>query len=65
MATKDNFPFKVHSPRGDFAFWYDQRWPEMSDWCSENFASAEWDYFGEHFVFTKEEHKLLFVLRWN
>ena len=38
-------------------------WNEIFAWCSKNFR-YDWGYYDQIFMFNREEHLTLFILRW-
>jgi hypothetical protein len=45
--------------------WWSGHWWMISSWCINNIEHGEWDYINEHFVFSQESDKLMFVLKWS
>jgi hypothetical protein len=38
-------------------------WYQISNWLREHFGQ-NWEYLDSMFMFSKEEHKMLFIMRW-
>jgi hypothetical protein len=59
------FPYHVKYSRTDN--WYNGDWKELSDWCSLSIGKCakDWEYMNECFLFTKEQDKLMFIMRWS
>ena len=59
------FPYRVKYPRT--ANWYNGDWRELSDWCSSSIGKCakDWEYMNDSFLFTKEQDKLMFMMRWS
>ena len=63
------YPYRIHFPRT--RQWYpnhktygDGDWIKLSIWCNQCFASADWNYYGDTFVFSREQDYMLFKLKW-
>jgi hypothetical protein len=62
-TTRELYPYHVRFKRtGD---WYgnDGTWYQISTWLREHFGQ-NWEYLDSMFMFSKEEHKMLFIMRW-
>jgi hypothetical protein len=59
------FPYRVSFRRT--SDWWTTGWREISSWLAITVGpcATHWEYLGEQFMFTKEEHKTLFLLRWG
>ena len=62
------YPYRIHFPRT--GQWYpdkiygDGDWVKISEWCNQCIATADWNYYGDTFVFSREQDYLLFTLKW-
>lgn len=46
--------------------WYNGRWADLANWCDTTFGRENWAWChtSEEFLFEKEAHKMMFILRW-
>lgn len=60
--SNTTYPYRIDYPRT--GNWWDGAWRDLSAWCDECIGPGEWNYYGDSFVFCREEDYMLFKLRW-
>lgn len=64
------YPYRIDFPRTkqwypNYATYGDGDWSKLSDWCNRCMEPGEWNYYGDAFVFAREEDYMLFKLKWS